>query len=135
MTKLSTAKVKHQNLVLTRGESPVIDLKQNYGHRYRIGRDECDDQLIPHKWGHFYSHSATELACFVEGNKKFNRIMQQFPDIRIMQEGDDEIIFVFDPDLLPKLAKVLKASKKRQTSETERERLATIGIDHRFEAS
>lgn len=102
---------------LTRGDYPVIDLKGNYGDRYRVTKDECRDELIPHKWGHFYAHSATELACFIDGRRKFNMIQRQFPDIRVTQEGDQEIIFVFDPALFPKLATALKASRKRQYDE------------------
>ena len=102
---------------LTRGDSPVIDLKANYGDRYRIKRDECGDQLIPHKWGHFYAHSDTELACFIKGNRKFKLISKQFPEIQVIQRGDEEIIFVFDPTLLPELATALKASRKKQYSE------------------
>ena len=102
---------------LAHRDYPVIHLKANYGDRYRIKRDDCGDQLIPHKWGHFYAHSATELACFVDGRRKFNMIQRQFPDIRVTQEGDQEIIFVFPPALFPKLATALKAFRKKQYSE------------------
>ncbi len=102
---------------LTRGEYPVIDLKANYGDRYRVKKDDCRDQLIPHKWGHFYAYSATELACFIDGCRKFKMIQRQFPDIRVMQEGDQEITFVFPPMLLPKLATALKAYRKKQYDE------------------
>lgn len=117
---------------LTRSNHPVIDLKANYGDRFRVKKNECGDQLICHKWGHFYSHSATELACFVKGNNKFNRIQKQFPEIRITQRGDEEIIFVFAPELFPAIAKALKASRKREISDAERKRLAHMGRAYRF---
>ena len=108
---------------LTNTEFPVIDLKANYGSRYRVKKDECGDQLIPHKWGHFYAHSATELACFICGNRKFNRVQAQFPEIRVTQRGDEEIIFVFEPELFSKLAGELKASRKKQYSPAARQKL------------
>ena len=113
---MTQSETKKQSLILTRGEFPVIDLRQNYGHRFRVRKDECGDQLIPHKWGHFYAHSDAELACFVDGNRKFNLIHEQFPEIRVTQRGDQEIIFVFDPALLPKLAPALKAARRKQYS-------------------
>ena len=125
-----------QSLTLTKGEFPVIDLRATFsGDRYRVSRDECGDQLIPHRWGHFYSHSATELACFIDGRRKFTNIKQQFPGIRVTQEGDQEIIFVFPPALFPKLATALKASRKRRVSEAQRKHLAEIGRDYLFQAS
>ncbi len=105
---------KAQILILTKGESPVIDLKANYGNRYRIN----GSQLILHKWGHIYAHSSTELACFMEGNRKFKMLERQFSEIRATQRGDKEIVFVFDSSMLPKLASALKASRKKQYSET-----------------
>ncbi len=132
---MSHIQPKQQNLELTRGEFPAIDLEANYGNRYRVGRDECGDQMIGHGLGHFYAHSATELACFIEGNRKFNMTRDQFPEIRVTQRGDEEIIFVFAPALLSKLATALKAARKRRVSEAERKRLAEIGRAYRFKAS
>jgi len=117
---------------LTKADYPVIDLRANFGDRYRVKRDDCGDQLIGHQWGHVYAHSATELACVIEGNNKINRIQRQFPEICITKRGDSEIVFLFDPALFPKLAKALKASRKRQVSEVERKRLADMGRAHRF---
>ncbi len=120
-----------QNLILTKGECPVIDLRATYAaDRYRVKKDECGDQLIPHRWGHFYSHSSTELACFMKGNYKFRKIKAQFPSIRVTQRGDEEVIFVFDSALLPQLAATLKASRKRRVSEAERERLKLLSQIH-----
>lgn len=120
---------------LTRNDFPVIDLKANYGNCFRVKRDECGDQLISHKWGHFFAHSDKELACFIKGNRKFSIIEAQFPEIRATQRGDQEIIFIFDPALLPGLARALKASRKRQVSERERKRLADIGCGTQFTRS
>ena len=120
---------------LTTSEYPVIDLKANYGQRYRVLKDACGDQFIRHKWGDIYAHSATELACFVNGRKKYNLLKAEFPDIQITQEGDQEIIFVFDPSLLPGLATALKAHKKRQMSEKERDRLIKVGREYQFPAT
>ncbi len=136
--KMRQAENKHrpQSLTLTKGEFPVIDLKANYGgDRYRVKRDECGDRLIPHRWGHFYAHSAREMACFIGGRRKFTNIKQQFPGIRVTQEGDQEIIFVFPPALFPKLATALKASKKRRVSEAQRQHLAKIGSAYLFRTS
>ena len=121
---MAQAETKKQKLILTEGGSgiPVIDLKANYGAVYRVKRDENNHYIIPHKWkndlgvGDFYAHSATKLACFMTGNLKFNRVKKQFPDIEVTQRGDREIIFIFDPALLPGLATTLKAAKKKQYS-------------------
>jgi hypothetical protein len=130
--RMSQTKSGHrqQSLILTKGEYPVIDLKANYGGRYRMSRDEGGDQLIPHKWGHFYAHSATEFACFIEGNNKFHRMQKQFPEIRVTQRGDEEIIFTFDPALFPKLATALKTSNKRRVSDSEKARLRHLSEIH-----
>ena len=99
-----------------RGEFPVIDPRANCGNRYRIKKDECGDKLIPRKWGHFYAHSEGKLARFIDGNRKFNLIREQFPEIRVTQRGDQKLIFVFDPQMLPKLATALKAARKKRYS-------------------
>ena len=110
-------------MILTKKGFPVISLQANFGERYRVKRDECGDQFIPHKWGSFYAYSATELACFMDGRKKFNNIQEKFPTIKLMQDGDQEVIFVFDPKILPKLATALKVSRKKHYSEESRKKM------------
>jgi len=115
-----------------RGRKNPINLKKTYGGRFRIEKDECQDELIPHKWGHFWAYSNTEMACFICGNKKFLAIQREFPSIIITQHGDEEINFKFNPALFPKLAFKLKAKRKRVISAEHKQKLLDAGKAHRF---
>ncbi len=108
---------------------PVIDLKASYGNTCQVKRDENGRYIIPHKWsndlcvGFFYAYSATRLACLMTGNRKFNMIRDQFPGIEVTQNGGQEIVFTFTPDLLLRLAKALKAARKKRYSPETLERM------------
>jgi len=128
-------KIDKQDLELTARApgNPIFDLKAAYGNTYRVKRDENGHYIIPHKWkndldmGFFYVYSATKLACFMTGNRKFNMIRDQFPGIEVTQRGDQEIVFTFTPDLLPGLAKALKAARKKRYSPETLERMRQRG--------
>ncbi len=136
---------KQNDLALTTEDFPIIDLKANWDDTYRVLRDECGNQLIPHKWGpplrsvrreqpdrlssvgHFFAYSATEMGCFVSSsskrqhNDRLKRIRESFL-IRLTQDGDTEANFVFDSALFPRLAAFLGAYRRPRLSVEESHR-------------
>jgi hypothetical protein len=141
----NTMNIQAHDMILTSGDAPVIDLRANYGEKFKVLRDECGDMLIPHKWGpslrsvlrerpdrksslgHFFAYSATEMGCYVSSasgrqhNDRLKRIQARFP-IRLTQNGDTETNFVFDPMLFPRLAALVGAYRKPQLSVAESQR-------------
>jgi hypothetical protein len=138
--------IQAHDMILTSGDAPVIDLRANYGEKFKVLRDECGDQLIPHKWGpflrsvlkerpdrksslgHFFAHSAFEIGCSIfstsgcQHKNRLRRIQERFP-IRLTQNGDCETNFVFDAELFPKVAAFLGSRKRKRCSPEMLERL------------
>ncbi|RJP67898.1 MAG: hypothetical protein C4532_13835 [Candidatus Abyssobacteria bacterium SURF_17] len=134
---MTRGELKQNDLALTADDFPMIDLKANWGNTYKVLKDECGDQLIPHKWGpslrsvfrkrpdrvssvgHFFAYSVAEMGCHVSSasrrqhNDRLKRIQKHF-SIRLIQNGDTETNFVFDHGLFPKLAAFMRAYRKPQ---------------------
>jgi hypothetical protein len=127
----------------------MVDLKKQYGKKYRIFTDEAwaaeDSQSNPDKvkdkpwyyeirgkYGVIYLYGDNKLAVRITGNRIKSRIKTEYKDILSLYiEAENESIFLFNPENFEIVAGLIKARRKKQISEQERLRLRSIsGLAH-----
>jgi len=121
-----------------------IDLKREFGSRYRIGLDPAAKHepggthdpwmfTIRCQYGEIYPYGGEKLAFHCTGNIIRRKLKEAFPDMEISNWSDDgEAIFIFHVDQFAEVAKFAKPRQRRQVSESERRRLAEIGRETQF---
>jgi hypothetical protein len=123
----------------------MIDLKATYGMTYRVVLEETaaiegqtrEDRLwlyrIPCKGkDHIYVHGTATLGGYCGRSKKIRDRLKAIPGVKVHQDGDRECIVIFPPEVLPQVAEVLGAKKRRQLSEEHRQRLSESNARYRF---
>ena len=128
----------------------MIDLKKEYGKKYRIFMDEAwyietaesnPDKMkdkhwyyeIRGKYGVIYLYGVDKLAVRITANRIKNRIKTEYKDIlSLYLEAEDESIFLFNPEYFEVVAKIIKAKKKRQITEEQKVKLVEAGRNFRF---
>jgi hypothetical protein len=107
-----------------------IDLKKIAGKRWRTDYDPAyraerkrgdDPQLIIVlcKLGHIYVHSASELGVATDGRHTGIKIAR-IPGVTIQQDGSDGMNLTFPPELLPRVAAIIKPRRRRQMTDEQR---------------
>ncbi len=108
-----------------------VTFEDSYYHAGLIDRADPDFpiyyQIIPGKFGEIYWHSDNRLAVQVNSGKLMSRV-SKLKGVETFVEGDGEGIYLFSLDMLDTIAEIIKARRRRQVSEKERERLAQIGF-------
>lgn len=101
------------------------NIKDEYGHLYRISRDESAtikgqsradrDWLyqIPAKYGHIYMHDKETLGAYCNGRKTMTKLIR-LPKVELCQWGERECSVKFPPEAMPEVAALLKARKRRK---------------------
>jgi hypothetical protein len=120
--------------------STPINLREKFGHRYRIEYDPAhtgrkDDpwlQIIPCKRGHVYPHGGNLLGIATSSHGSTATAIAKLERVTVLQEGDDGINAIFPVELLPKIAKLVKPRRKRQLSDKERQAAVERLTKHRF---
>src|SRR5262249_1255264 len=110
----------------------MLDLAAVAGDRFRFVLDSSyevsdrtrDDRLwcarIECAYGHIYPHGPNALGAW-PGRRMMVSKLISIPGVRIRQRGDAEVTVVFPPDLLDTVCDVLKARRRRRTSDQQRE--------------
>jgi hypothetical protein len=101
-----------------------INLKERYGHRYRIAWDPADESGHRHPWmmtmscrrGTIYPYGGNLLAVDVDGHPITARRLAEL-GLRCTQDGDAEKTFVFPLERFEEVA-ALVLPRKRRSSET-----------------
>jgi hypothetical protein len=120
-----------------------IDLKAIAADRYRLTLDESASlpstdptaetkawcRQIPCRYGHIGVHSDRELSAYCSASRLFRSLLE-IPTTRQRQRGDSELTVTFEPEHLEQVADLLKARRKRQISDSERQRLAAMSREH-----
>lgn len=111
-------------------ESTVLNLKELYGQEYRIDHDDSVEKyqkkiepeyyMIEGTHGHIYPYSNKYLAVWVNGKRRISDV-KKWEGLSITQEGDDEAIFIFLPDMFEQVAKKIRAYKRPRVSDEERQ--------------
>lgn len=121
-----------------------IDLKETFGQKYRIAYDESAGHeaggrndpwlmLIPCHRGHIYPHGGNLLAVATATRGGTAKAIRALPGVEVVQDGEDGINATFPVELFPQVAELMKPHRRRQFSDQERERIAALGREHRFE--
>ncbi len=120
-----------------------IDPKARLGDRYRIGQDEAADHetggrhdpwlyTIPCRYGHIYPHSDRLLAVYCDRRGVLSKL-RWIEGLIPHQIGDDEAIYLFEPERFDAVAAVVHPRRRRRLSEKHRAALLRGGSDHRFQ--
>lgn len=121
----------------------MINLKSEFGSIYRVSLDESADIAgqttedrvwlwqIKCKRGHVYVHGVNTLGAYCDRSPSIKRLLA-LPFVKLHQRGDRECTVTFDPSHLEEVLQVLSPYKRRQVSEEERQRLASIGARTRL---
>ena len=115
-----------------------IDIKRDYGDRYKVTLDEAARHevngrnnpwyyQIPCKVGNIYPYSSKLLAFYCEGTGIKARLLREQKNIKLIQDGDIEGVFLFTPDQFDIIAQYAKPRKRRRLSPEQRERLIEAG--------
>src|SRR5262249_55415242 len=104
-----------------------LDLRQLFGETYRIGHDpaavtrsEKNDPwmaTIPCRLGTIYPHGGDTLAVEIDGHPGVARKVAAIAGVRLHQEGDREKTYLFQLDLFPQVAALVKPRRRRKLSE------------------
>jgi hypothetical protein len=123
-------------------EVACIDLKQQFGKRYKIGVEESVEcpsyntdpwyweilcRIGPKKWkSRIYSYGGEYLAVMVTSNVIANR-MRSWPELEVVQDADDAVVFKFHADHLDEVARAVGARTRRRLSPENRKKLTEAG--------
>ncbi len=120
-----------------------INLKERYGRRYRVVPEESyqgeygdgartpDPWLltIPCRFGHVFPHGSDLLAASVDGHPKLANRLRKLKCCEVHQDGNfGELTVLFDVADFAKVARIMRPRRRRQISETERQRLRAMGL-------
>lgn len=113
---------------------PVTNLHKKYGSKYKVVDDGTDDpcregrvwcQEIRGKHGAIYPYGYDgSLAVRIEGktrvsnNSRAQRLEQE--GLAIIQSGEWEIVFKFDPERIHEIAELIVAKKRRHLTPEQR---------------
>jgi hypothetical protein len=118
-----------------------VNLQERFGKRYRITfdpayspkhvpHDKLDPwaMLIPCQRGIIYSHGGDLLTVEVEGRRVTANRLRQLDCTTTCQEGDSFLAVTFHAAEFDDVAAIMKPRRRRQVSDAERLRLASIGF-------
>lgn len=115
-----------------RKEIIPINLKESFGKQYKIFEEESwwhepkGEQKAGRVWsqemrgqnGKVYAKDATALLAYTDRPKTRQNLKQM--GLTIHQWGDEEAVFVFQPERLEEVAGVLRLRRKRRMSQEQR---------------
>jgi len=118
-----------------------VNLQEQFATRYRITfdaaynpkhvpRDKLDvwAMQIPCERGVVYPHGGDLLAAEVEGRRVTANRLRQLDCTTTFQQGDSFLAVTFHAADFDEVAAIVKPRRRRQVSDAERLRLASIGF-------
>jgi hypothetical protein len=123
----------------------MINLKERFGQKYRIGYDQAvasypelksdpDYQIILCRFGEIYAFSSDLLAVWVRGGKRIAKMISQIPELKFHNNGEGEAIFQFKPELLDRVGQFVGIRKRRQLSPEAKAKLLSMSQQFGFKA-
>ena len=118
-----------------------INLKDQYGDRYRIGLDEATKgerklakdpwyYILPCRYGHIYPHG-DGLSVFCNGTRKIEQL-KNLPGITAYLVGDGEAILTFPLSEFDAVARIAQPKRRRKLSEKHNAALQASARAHQF---
>jgi hypothetical protein len=100
-----------------------VDLKNVFGRRYKIRADPSAGPrnidpwywVIPCRLGEIYPYGG-ELLCALVRKGRISESIRSWPELTILQDADDAVVFRFHVDNFEKVAERVGARKRRQVS-------------------
>jgi hypothetical protein len=117
-----------------------LDLKKLYADCYKVALDPTADGhrkpdpmyfVISCKHGEIYPFSDQMLAVLVTSTKIAQRMKREHPKLKVHQDADDAIVFLFSLDQFDLVAGYVHPRKKRHLSTEHRELLRQVGFGGR----
>ena len=118
-----------------------INLQEQFGTRYRVTfdaaynpkhvpRDKLDPCMMqmPCQRGVVYPYGGDLLAVEVEGRRVTANRLRELDCTTTFQEGDSFLAVTFHVADFDEVAAIVKPRRRRQVSDAERQRLASIGF-------
>ena len=116
-----------------------LNLKGLYGNQYRITYDPSAESeangkndpwmfVIPCQYGEIYPHSNKLLSI-----RSISRVGQELPSLKILNDGDGEAVFLFPPEMMNKVARIVKPRKRRHLSAEHKQKLMKSSECFRFQ--
>ncbi|MDX6768929.1 MAG: hypothetical protein SF051_05310 [Elusimicrobiota bacterium] len=112
----------------------MTNLKEQFGDRYKVRDDGTDDSdrkerpwclEIPCRYGAIYPHSGDgRLAARADSARMSKRL--EALGYPVVQRGDQELVCVFPPADLERVADVLQARRRRKLTAEQRAKQAII---------
>lgn len=114
----------------------MINLREQFGDRYRIGFDPAyDHRNVPRakldpsmmtipcqgKGVTIYAYSDTHLAVDVDGRPGITKSLMTFPGLVLWQDGNIEKTFLFPVSLFPEVAQIVKPRRRPRLTDEQRE--------------
>jgi hypothetical protein len=90
-------------------------------YRFRVEIDAEGFPVIPGRYGQVEWFDGVDLAVYSDRPRLFARL-RAIPDVRRHQTGDAEMRAVFPPESLPRVARMIKARRRRTLSPDEARR-------------
>jgi hypothetical protein len=123
-----------------------VNLMSRFGTQYKIDWDECYDpanrpkenldpwhMTIPCERGTITPYGDSKLSVMVDYRPITAKRLSELGVCKLYQDGDHEKTFLFDVADFDTVAEIVKPRRKRQVSEQERQRLATMSAKHGFQ--
>jgi hypothetical protein len=70
---------------------------------------------MPCRFGTVYPHGPDTLAVEVIGHTKIAKRVAQLPGVRLHQDGDGEKTFLFHPNLIHRVAQIVRPYRPHRT--------------------
>src|SRR5262245_33793355 len=94
--------------------------------RYRVVPDAEGWPLIPGRLGQIEHHDGTTLAVYTDRSRMVSKLAA-IHGVRRHQTGDTEARLLFEPALLPQVAEVIQAKRRRASMTSEQARALGAG--------
>jgi len=124
----------------TTSSSDCINLKEEYGDKYRIRWEEPANsrwldpwyQYIPCRFGHIYPHGGGLLGFASRKRGPVANRVESLPYAKISQDGDDGMNIIFPAEHFEQVAEIVQPRRRRRLSEENRARLVESGRQFHF---
>ena len=111
-----------------------VDLKEEFGDRYRITKDESywaehgknawtHDPwylIMPCRVGHIFPHGGTTLGISLDGHPVIAKRLARMKRCRVHQPGADGTTLLFDLADFQQVAEIVRPHRRPRLSETQR---------------
>ncbi len=117
-----------------------MNLKERFGKRYRVSRDECGEEIIRLRGdkGFVCAYSDNTLAAYIQTRhptKTLNRLRREVSSIEVVQKGDTELVVTCSMAVTDQFLKGVGAKTRAQRgplSDESRRLLIEAGREYRF---